>query len=531
MTDPAALPETSAASLPGAPGRTAPASGSLTVRALEADAGLLDPLSAGTAAAAQSSDASYLRHLLEVEAAWTAVLAEAGMTTAAHARAAAAAADPADYDLAALAHDGQSGGNVLIPALKAMRARAAEAAAAEASSGSEREPGPEAGQGAGVDAAAGIHIGATSQDIMDTAMMRMSAQVAATVLADLRTAVAALTDLAREHRDTPMVARSLTQHSLPSTFGLRAAGWLAALAQAGERLEAATAALPIQWGGAAGTMAALAGRVDAAHRHGTLDAGTDAFALVEALAARLGLAAPAGPWHTNRMPVTGVAAALADVVAACGKIANDVLVSARIENGELGEPLAAGRGGSSAMPHKQNPVLSVLIHSGALSAPGSLAQVLTAAGAANEERPDGGWHAEWPALRHLMRLAGGAAARTAELVSGLRVNTGRMSENLNRVGPMLVSERLMAELAPVLQEQAGGEPGSGKARLQAIVDRSLGGGPDEPDFRTLLREELPASVTDEQLDGLLDPAGYTGEAGALVDRLLAGARGFLGGGD
>lgn len=525
MTDPAALPETPATE-PERAGGTGPASPAVRAaadataadataadgagaRGPESDVGLLDPLSAGTAVAAQSSDTAYLRHLLEVEAAWTAVLAEAGLTSEAHARAAAACTDPAQYDLVALARAGQDGGNALIPVLKAMRARAAEAAPHEA----------------GVTGA--IHVGATSQDIMDTAMMRMAATVAGTVLTDLRTAVGALAGLARRHRDTPMVARSLAQHSLPSTFGLRAAGWLGALVQAGERLEAATAALPIQWGGAAGTMAALSGRVAKAHRDGTLDAGTDAFALVERLADRLGLAAPAGPWHTNRMTVTGIAAALADVVAACGKIANDVLVSARLENGELGEPLAAGRGGSSAMPHKQNPVLSVMIHSGALSAPGALAQVLTAAGAANEERPDGGWHAEWPALRTLMRQAGGTAARTAELVSGLRVNTGRMSENLHRVGPLLVSERLMAELAPVFQAQAGGEPGAGKARLQAIVDRSLGGGPDEPDFRTLLRQELPESVTDEQLDALLDPAGYTGEAGVLVDRLVAQADRFL----
>jgi 3-carboxy-cis,cis-muconate cycloisomerase len=484
------------------------ASTALSALALESDAGLLDPLSSGTRATLQSSDANYLRHLLQVEAAWTAVLAEHGMATADQARAAAEAADPADYDLIELAHAGQNGGNVLIPALKAMRARAAQVVPT---------------------ASAGIHVGATSQDIMDTAMMRMAAEVSATILADLRAAVGSLADLATEHRATPMVARSLTQHSLPSTFGLRAAGWLAGLAQAGRRLEAATAELPLQWGGAAGTMAALSGRVATAQAAGRLDAGTDAFDLVEALAARLGLAAPAGPWQTNRMPITGLAAALADVAAACGKIANDVLISARIENGELGEPLAAGRGGSSAMPHKQNPVLSVMIHAGALGAPGTLAQVLTAAGAANEERPDGAWHAEWPALRQLMRTAGGAAARTAELVGGLRVNTDRMAENLNRVGPLLVSERLMAELAPILEEQAGGEPGSGKARLQAIVDRSLGsqdGMADEPDFRTLLRADLPDSVTDAELDGLLDPANYTGEATTLVDRLVAEYRGF-----
>lgn len=361
----------------------------------------------------------------------------------------------------------------------------------------------------------------------------MAAEVSATILHDLRAAVGSLALLATEHRQTPMVARSLAQHSLPSTFGLRAAGWLSGLAQAGRRLEAATAELPVQWGGAAGTMAALAGRLEREARQGALAPGVDALTLVEDLAAQLGLAAPAGPWHTNRMPVTGVAAALADVVAACGKIANDVLISARIENGELGEPLAAGRGGSSAMPHKQNPVLSVMIHAGALSAPGSLAQVLTAAGAANEERPDGAWHAEWPALRQLLRTAGGAAARTAELVGGLRVNTDRMAENLNLVGPLLVSERLMAELAPVLEEQAGAEPGSGKARLQEIVDRSLAAGrrdsgadAGETGFRALLRAALPASVTDAELDGLLDPADYTGEAVTLVDRLVAEYRGF-----
>ncbi|MFC7401294.1 lyase family protein [Citricoccus sp. GCM10030269] len=476
----------------------------LSALALESDAGLLDPLSSGTEVAVQSSDAGYLRQLLEVEAAWTAVLADHGLVAPEHARAAAEATDPAQYDLIELAHAGQSGGNPLIPALKALRSRAGDAAQA-------------------------IHIGATSQDIMDTAMMRMAGEVSATILADVRAAVGSLADLATEHRVTPMVARSLTQHSLPSTFGLRAAGWMSALVEAGRRLEAATAELPIQWGGAAGTMAALSSRVAKAHTNGTLDAGTDTFALVEDLAARLGLAAPAGPWQTNRMPVTGVAAALADVVAACGKIANDVLISARIENGELGEPQAPGRGGSSAMPHKQNPVLSVMIHAGALGAPSTLAQVLTAAGAANEERPDGAWHAEWPALRQLMRTAGGAAARTAELVSGLRVNTERMNENLHRVGPLLVSERLMAELAPVLEEQAGGDPGSGKARLQAIVDRSLVGsqGPeDDPDFRTLLRDALPDSVTDTELDELLDPANYTGEAATLVDRLVSDARQF-----
>lgn len=511
MTSPASQPTDAAPTSPAA-ALSDEARKRLSLLA-ESDTGLLNPGWAGSLVAHETSDAAFLRQMLQVEAAWTAVLAENGLATADQAEAAANASDPSSYDLVALAHAGQDGGNPLIPALKAMRARVNAVAKVAGASAS-------------------IHVGATSQDIIDTALMRMTTQVAATVLKDVRSAVASLIDLAREHRETPMVARSLGQHSLPSTFGLRAANWLDALAQAGRRLEDATAALPVQWGGAAGTMAALTERVTEGHDNGTLDAGTDAFTLVEQLAERLGLSAPAGPWDTNRIPVTGVAAALADVVAACGKIANDVLISARIENGELGEPLVAGRGGSSAMPHKQNPVLSVLIHSSALSAPGALSQVYTAAGAANEERPDGAWHTEWPALRQLLRTAGGTAARTAELVGGLRVNTDRMRENLDRTGTLLVSERLMSTLAPVIEAERGGEPGSGRQRVQAIIDRILAatnaaqntaGAADETtaDLRVLVREAVPASVSDEELNRLLDPATYIGEATTLVDRITA----------
>lgn len=459
---------------------------------LSADAGLLNPAWAGRPVARATADRAFLQRMLEVEAAWVAVLAAHGLATDEQARQAEEACDPAGYDLVALARAAQGGGNPLIPALKALR---------------ERLP---AGSTA-------VHMGATSQDVIDTALMAMAAEVGRGLGEDLRGLAAALAGLAREHRGTPMVARSLAQHSLPSTFGLRAANWLDAVGQAAQRLERATAALPVQWGGASGTMASLAGHVDRAHRAGRLDESVTVFTLVEDLAARLGLSAPAGPWDTNRMAVTGVAAALADVTAACGKIANDVLLSSRIENGELGEPLAAGRGGSSAMPHKQNPVLSVLVHSAALSAPGMLAQVYTAAGAANDERPDGAWHAEWPALRQLLRVAGGAASLTRELAEGLRVNADRMAENLAQTGPVLVSERLMAELAPAIDE-ACGEPGAGKAAIQGAVDDSLAG---RGEFRALLREAVPDTVSDDRLDELLDPAGYTGEAGALVDRILA----------
>ncbi|WBL20160.1 lyase family protein [Citricoccus sp. NR2] len=456
------------------------------------DAGLLNPGWAASVVAGMTSDHSFLKTLLDVEACWTEVLADVGMVSVEQAEAARSATDPASYDLVALAREAQGGGNPLIPVLKAMRSRVGSASTS-------------------------LHMGATSQDIIDTALMVMSSRVSAAILTDIKTAVAALIDLARTHRETPMVARSLAQHSLPSTFGLRVAGWAAGLAQAGQHLEQASAQLPVQWGGAAGTMANLSGRVARAHRTGRLDAGITVFDLVDRLAEKLGLQAPPAPWDTNRLVVTRLGSALADTVVACGKIANDVLISARIENGELGEPLAEGRGGSSAMPHKQNPVLSVLIHSAALSAPGLLAQLYTGAGAANEERPDGAWHTEWPALRQLLRLAGGATQMTTELASGLRVHTDAMRHNLERTGPLLVSERIMAELAPVI-DAAAGEAGAGKSRIQEVVDRSLAEGAD---FAVLLREITPDTVSDAELADLLDVAQYTGEAATLVDRLTA----------
>ncbi|OFR88193.1 hypothetical protein HMPREF2863_01055 [Micrococcus sp. HMSC067E09] len=462
-----------------------------------ADHGLLDPALPASAVTAQTSDAAVVAGLLEVEAAWTQTLAEAGVVSADEARAVRAAADrlAGSVDLDELARAATAGGNALIPLLKRLRAELP----------------------AGFTA---VHVGATSQDIVDTMLMRMAVQAAGTVVADLRAAATALAALAVEHRSTPMVARSLAQHSLPITFGLRAANWLDGLARAADRLAAAAAALPIQWGGAAGTLAALDGALASARADGRLPddgSGPDAFGLTSALASRLGLQDPPGPWDTTRLPVTQVAAALADAVAACGRIANDVLLSSRVEIGELAEPTAPGRGGSSAMPHKQNPVLSVLVHSLALSAPGTLAQVYTAAGAANEDRPDGAWHAEWPALRRLLRDAGAAAALTREVTEGLRVRPERMRANLDRTGPVLVSERLMSALAPRIDEDRG-EPGAGRAAIQAAVDAHLAG---TGDFRAALRQAAPAAVSDAELDRLCDPGGYVGLAEQLVDRILA----------
>ncbi|NKX50846.1 hypothetical protein HER39_09760 [Arthrobacter deserti] len=455
-----------------------------------ADFGLLSPATAGTAASRLTSDSQFIQAMLDVELEWVRVLAGAGYVGAEVPAAVEAAASAGRYDAAGLAGRAQGGGNPLIPLLADLRAEIRQL------------PLPQTAA-----AAAAVHKGATSQDIVDSALFLMARRTVQVIGADLRAAAAALARLAEEHRGTVTVARTLTQHSLPSTFGLKAANWLAGVGQAGLRLEEAAASLPLQWGGAAGTMAALTGLAGR---------GGSPLGLAAQLAGRLGLAEPVAPWQTNRLPATALAAALADVLAAAGKVANDVLLLSRPEIGELSEPRAEGRGVSSAMPQKQNPVLSVLIRSAALAAPGHLAQVQAAAGGAVDERPDGSWHVEWQALRQLLRLAGGAAAKLAELAQGLSVHRDRMAANLALTGPLVVSERIMAEVAPLLDGEA---PGAGKTRVQALVNESLSTGAPLAD---LLRAAVPAeALPDARLAELLDPAGYTGQSDELITRITS----------
>ena len=455
-----------------------------------ADFGLLSPAWAGTQAAALTGDRAFLQALLDVECAWVRVQSDHGYADPAVVGPVQAAAKAGLYDLAGIAARAQGGGNPLIPLLADLRERVGESDPAVASI---------------------IHRGATSQDVMDSALMLMSVRVLEVIDADLRSAARDLAVLARAHRDTLCVARTLTQHSLPATFGLKAAQWLHGLGEAGSRLAQVPGTLPVQWGGAAGTMAALTVLTNDTDDDGPL-------ALVAALADALGLVDPVAPWHSNRLPMTGLGQALADVLAAAGKIANDVLLLCRPEFGELSEPVAEGRGISSAMPQKQNPVLSVLIRSAALAAPGYQLQLQAAAGAAIDERPDGSWHAEWQALRQLLRLAGGAAAKLAELCAGLVVHPQRMRANMDLTGPLLLSEKVTTVVAPLLE---GGVTGSGKTNVQALVDQALANGVAGPGLHALLRQAVPhAALSNEALDRLLDPAGYVGQSSSLIERII-----------
>ncbi|MFJ5693030.1 lyase family protein [Arthrobacter sp. NPDC093125] len=458
------------------------------------DVGLLSPVSASPLVAALTGDRAVLGAILAVEAGWAAVLEKHDLAPAGSAAVVAHAADASRYDAADIARRGQGGGNPVIPLLADLRAQV------------------KALDTEGMGALRAVHTSLTSQDVLDTALMLLARNTVGALLADVKGTTAALARLAEQHAETLCVGRSLTQHSLPFTFGLRSAQWFSGLAAAARRLDALE--LPVQTGGAAGTLAA--GTVL------TAGSSTDPFGLADDLAAQLGLAAAAAPWHTNRLAVTSLGDALAGVVDALGKIAADILFLSRPEVAEVGEPRVPGRGVSSAMPQKQNPVLSVLVRSAALQAPGLAAQLHLAAATFNDERPDGAWHTEWPALRQLLALALGAAGHVRELAEGLQVFPDAMRRNLDLSGPLLLSEGVSVAVAPLLSvDEAGAD---GKQQLQAVVDRTLQApaGEQAATYRRLLRETVPADkLSGQELDSLLDPASYLGQAGAISRRIVA----------
>lgn len=445
-----------------------------------ADVGLLSPQWAGTPVASATSDAAIVAAMLEVEVALAYAWQDLGFAPEGTGDVIARVVDSLDIDVASLAARSRSGGNPIIPLVKDLRAAVASQDAA---------------------ASVWVHRGATSQDIQDSALMLVASRSLASTRADLGSVVDSLVSLADTHRATLMVSRTLTQHGVPSTFGLKAAGWLAGVSHAAASLDRAASGLPLQWGGAGGTLASYSviGQV-----------GTG-LAVSDAVADQLGLARSI-PWQTQRSAIVELASALAQVGGALGKIAVDVLLLVRPEFGELGEPSAAGRGGSSAMPQKQNPVLSVLIHSAARQAPGLAAEVQRSA-LAVDERPDGAWHAEWQATRELLRLVGGAAGLAAELTAGLRVFPEAMRHNLGMSGSLVVSERLMLEYGPLV----------GRDRLQELVTAQA----LDPavDLGALLRAEPSlVDVSDEKLAESLDPAHYVGDNDLIIDRAIESAR-------
>ncbi|SDO31058.1 lyase family protein [Lentzea jiangxiensis] len=353
-------------------------------------------------AAGLVDDTALVRAMLQVEVAWARVLG-----TPISVDGWVPVLDPVEVEAA---------GNPVLPLVTALRARV---------------PGP-------------VHTGLTSQDVLDSAFMLLARGAVERASADLARVAGALARLAGEHRSSVMAGRTLTQHAVPITFGLKAARWLVGVLDAAGELEAVP--LPAQCGGAAGT----------------LSRAEDPIASATAFAEHLGLVWPGMPWHTYRAPVTRLGDALVRTCDALGVMAADLLTLGRPEIGEVSEGAVAGRGGSSTMPHKRNPVLAVLVNSAALQAPGLGARLHLCAARAVDERPDGAWHAEWPALRALLELVVVAASQAAELVEGLEVHADVMARRAGEAAADLLAER-----------GGGTDPGAYLGAAETFVDEAL----------------------------------------------------------
>ena len=386
------------------------------------------------------SSGALLTAMVAVEEAWLDALVGTGIAPpAAAGEDLHALVGPAQHPW--LAHESEAGGNPAMPLVALLR---------------------DGLQARNPDAARWLHRGLTSQDVVDTALMICARGAVERTRAALRDQIGLLVRLAETHRDTPMVARTLTQHAVPTTFGLKAGQWLTGVLDAYD--DVAALVLPVQVGGAAGT---LAGVVELAA--GLPDPVRAATGLALELATGLGLT-PSTPWHTNRSTVTR----LGDTAVRCtdvwGRIANDVLVLGRPEIGEVSEGTG---GGSSTMPHKANPALSVLVRRAALSAPQLGATLHLAAAGSVDERADGAWHAEWATLRTLLRRTVVAAEQTSELLAGLRVHAERMATTL-----AAAREEVRAEQRS-LADLAGNTPreeylGASHAFLEAPLARAAG---------------------------------------------------------
>ncbi|NLU73973.1 3-carboxy-cis,cis-muconate cycloisomerase [Streptomyces sp. HNM0575] len=458
------------------------------------DTGLLSPVRAGTPAEAATGDRAWLQAMLDAEAALARAQARLGTVPESAAAAITAAAGADRFDLRQLAVQARETANPVVALVKALTRIVAD-----------EDP----------EAAEYVHQGSTSQDIFDTAAMLVSARTLRIVRGDLGRTAEALARLAGRHRDTAMAGRTLALQAVPTTFGLKAAGWRSLVLDATERVDRVLRdSLPVALGGAAGT---LAGYLEHAGADGGSDPGAYADALAGAFSAETGLARPLLPWHALRTPVADLAAALSFTAGALGKIAVDVQTLTRTEIAEVTEPGAPGRGSSSAMPHKRNPVLATLVRSAALQVP-ALSAALTQCLCAEDERSAGGWHAEWQSLRECLRLTGGSAHTAAELAEGLRVRPERMRGNLGLTGGQVVSERIAALLGRALGKAAARQLMTEAAAVAERSGRPLAG---------VLAEapELEGRFSAGELAQLCDPARYTGAAGPLTDRALLRSHG------
>jgi 3-carboxy-cis,cis-muconate cycloisomerase len=437
--------------------------------------GLLSGLFSRGPVAAQCSELALLQAMLDVEVALTRALAKVGIAPAQAAAEVAQAADASTFDLAAIGRGTADKGTPVPAMLSALRSRLSD------------------------DAAAHLHQGATSQDVVDSALMLVAHRALAPLLGDLGAAADTCAQLAERHRSTLAPGRTLLQQALPLTFGIKAATWMSGLdGSCAELAEVRERVLAVQFAGAVGTLASLGDR---------------GLEVMSAVAEQLGLAEPALGWHTVRLRPARLSAAVGSALGVMGKVARDVVLLAQTEVSEAAEGANDGRGGSSTMPHKRNPVGAVAVIACAQRAPGLVATMIGSM-IQEHERAAGAWQAEWEPLLELLRLAGSAATALRELLEELDVDAERMRANLNATGELVMSESVAGALSKSIGRPAAQELVTKAAAASAQEGRS---------FRQVLAglPEISGALGADGLDAALDPRGYLGVADELIGRALA----------
>jgi 3-carboxy-cis,cis-muconate cycloisomerase len=424
------------------------------------------------------SDSSRLARMLEFEAALAKAQAETGVIPRHAADAISAQCDVARFDVDAIDKASRDAGNLAIPLVAALTRNVAA-----------------------VDPVAKgfVHYGATSQDAIDTGLVLQLRDALVLIDADLVRLSQALAHQARAHETTVLAGRTWLQQALPITLGVKLAAVVSALDRDRDRLERARHEdLVLQFGGAAGTLASL---------------GDKGLAVSEALGEELGLDVPDIPWHTERDRLCDIASLLGMLVATLGKLARDVALLAQTEVGEAAEPAAAGRGGSSTMPQKRNPVGASIAIAASVRVPGLVATMLAAA-VQEHERGLGNWPAEWETLPAIVMLAAGALDAMVEVARGLEVDAGRMRDNLELTHGLVFAEAAQMALAPSL----------GRDTAHALVARACRRAlAEHVHLRDILAGDPDvARVLDRaRIDALFDPQSYLGESRAFMERALA----------
>jgi 3-carboxy-cis,cis-muconate cycloisomerase len=439
---------------------------------------LLAPMLSSAAMRAVCDDVACLQNMLDFEAALARAEAATGVIPASAPGPIEKACKASSFDLGALAEAATRSGNLAIPLVKALTAEVAKADA---------------------DAARYVHWGATSQDMIDTATMLTLRAAIDALLPDLDRAIAGFAGLARLHRNTAVVARTWLQHALPMPFGLKLAEYAAALHRSrGRLLRLPKETLALQFGGAAGTLAAL---------------GDKGLLVAERLAEVLKLPLPEAPWHAHRDRIAETASVFAILAGTCGKIARDVQLMMQTDVAEAFEPAGEGRGGSSTMPHKRNPVAAATALAAATMAP-NLAATIFAAQVGDHERSAGPWHAEWPTLPTLLLVTSGALAAIVDIAEGLEVDTARMRVNLDATGGLIMAEAVTMALAEKI----------GKSEAHHLVETaSKKAVAEKKHLRDVLTGDpgVSAHLSADKLAKLFEPTAYQGVSQALIDRLLA----------